>query len=154
MTIQWTLKKIQIKDLKPYEKNPRTINKDQFKQVQSSIQKFGLIDKPIVNQDLTIIGGHQRIQALKKEGIKDVDCWFPERVLDPKEVEECNIRLNKAHGAFDFDMLANEFEIPDLIDWGFDPLEFEGCTIEEEIKDEKKPEKVSKCPHCGLDLKE
>lgn len=152
MTIQWTLKKLQIKDLHPYEKNPRTINKEQFKQVRASVQKFGLIDKPIVNQDLVIIGGHQRIQALKKEGIKEVDCWYPERKLDAKEVEECNIRLNKAHGAFDFDTLANEFEIPDLINWGFDPAEFEDYSIEDVGEEKDKVEKVSKCPHCGLDI--
>jgi len=39
--------------------------------------------------------------------------------LSEKEVEELNIRLNKNTGSWDFDILANEFELPDLFEWGF-----------------------------------
>ena len=64
--INWKLETVLIKDLKNHPKNPRYISKDQFRHLENLINKFGLIDKPIVNLDRTIIGGHQRIQILKK----------------------------------------------------------------------------------------
>ena len=86
-----------------------------------------MIDKPIVNADSanTIIGGHQRKHVLEASGVKEVECWIPDRELTGKEVEELNIRLNKNTGAWDFDVLANEFELDDLLDWGFDKGELD-----------------------------
>jgi len=81
-----------------------------------------MIDKPIVNADSlhTIIGGHQRKHVLEASGVKEIECWIPDRELSDKEVEELNIRLNKNTGSWDFDTLANEFELDDLLEWGFD----------------------------------
>jgi hypothetical protein len=57
--VKWALKELPIKALKEHPKNPRQIGKDQFERLGNLIGKFGLIDKPIINQDMTIIGGHQ-----------------------------------------------------------------------------------------------
>ena len=46
-------------------------------------------------------------------------------MLTDKEVEELNIRLNKNTGNWDFDALANRFEVPDLLEWGFDERELQ-----------------------------
>jgi len=54
-----------------------------------------------------------------------VECWYPSRLLTDKEVEELNIRLNKNTGNWDFDALANGFEVPDLLEWGFDERELQ-----------------------------
>jgi DNA modification methylase len=120
--INWTLQQFNIDDLTDYYKNPRSLSDKEFKQLKTSLDKFGMIDKPIVNADSanTIIGGHQRKHVLEASGVKEIECWIPDRELSDKEVEELNIRLNKNTGSWDFDMLANEFELDDLLDWGFD----------------------------------
>ena len=123
--ITWTLKTFAVDQLTDYYKNPRSLSKDQYTQLKKSLDKFGMIDKPIINLDAahTVIGGHQRLHVLRGDNVKAVECWIPDRELDGKEVEELNIRLNKNTGNWDFDVLANQWEVPDLLNWGFDKFE-------------------------------
>ena len=125
--INWTLKQFRLDELTDYYKNPRSLSEKEFKQLKTSLEKFGMIDKPIVNADSanTIIGGHQRKHVLEATGVSEIECWIPDRELSAKEVEELNIRLNKNTGQWDFDVLANEFELDDLLDWGFDKQELD-----------------------------
>ena len=123
--INWTLQQFRLDELTDYYKNPRSLSEKEFKQLKTSLDKFGMIDKPIVNADSahTIIGGHQRKHVLEASGVKEIECWIPDRELSDKEVEELNIRLNKNTGSWDFDTLANEFELDDLLEWGFSEKE-------------------------------
>jgi hypothetical protein len=144
--IKWHLEARQTSGLKPYHKNPRYIKEEDAKHLKASI---------IVNLDGTIIGGHQRINLMDKKSM--VECWAPDRMLTDEEVEECNIRLNKNQGSFDYDILANEFEVSDLFEWGFSHEEILGKPLmtEEVIKeaDEQiRSKKDKKCPHCGQEL--
>jgi len=125
--ITWTLRTVDISTLTDYYKNPRSLSKAQFDQLKTSLDKFGMIDKPIINLDSanTVIGGHQRLHILRADKVKRVECWYPSRLLTDKEVEELNIRLNKNTGNWDFDALANRFEVPDLLEWGFDERELQ-----------------------------
>jgi len=125
--INWTLRQFRLDELTDYYKNPRSLSEKEFKQLKTSLDKFGMIDKPIVNADSanTIIGGHQRKHVLEASGVKECECWVPDRELTAKEVEELNIRLNKNTGSWDFDTLANEFELDDLLEWGFDKGELD-----------------------------
>lgn len=153
--IQWSLKTLNIKDLKEHSKNPRQIGKDQFDRLGSLIDKFGLIDKPIINLDNTIIGGHQRIKILKKKKLKTVECWVPDRLLEENEVEELMIGVNKFQGMFDWERLANEWEPLDLLKYGFTEEELLGtCKEAEEILEEQqtKQKKSKECPNCGHPL--
>lgn len=130
------IKEIDINLLKPANYNPRQITKKQFKDLKTSIQKFGLIDPIIVNKDLTVIGGHQRLMVCKDLDFKDVPCVVLN--LTKEKEKELNVRLNKSGGEFDMDILANEFEISDLNDWGFSDLELGLKSFdfkEEEVED-------------------
>jgi len=140
--ITWSLKTFQIDELTDYAKNPRSLTKQQFEQLKKSLDKFGLIDKPIINADEknTVIGGHQRLRVLRAEGQKSVECWIPSRELDEKEVEELNIRLNKNTGSWDFDCLANSFELDDLLDWGFDKGELDLDLWAEDAPEDVEPQ--------------
>jgi len=135
MTINWTLTTLKIKDLKPHPSNPRILTKHAADNLQASIDCFGLVEKPIVNLDNIIIGGHQRISLLKKQKIKQVECWIPDRLLDETEVNELMIRLNKNTGAWDWDILSNQFEMEDLSQWGFTDSDFIGRDIAESNSD-------------------
>ena len=75
-----------------------------------------------------------------------------------KQCEQANIVANKAGGSFDFDVLANEFEQVDLLEWGFEPFELgiedmpnflptDGS--EQPRLDQKSP---ITCPHCNMEF--
>jgi DNA modification methylase len=140
--IKWTLKELAIKDLKNHPKNPRQIKKDQLARLAENMNKFGLIDKPIVNADMTIIGGHQRIRILKKQKVKTIECWVAPEQLSDDQVDELCISLNLHGGAWDFDILANEWEPLKLLEYGFTEeqllglAEGEGSKLDDEYESE------------------
>jgi len=138
--IKWHVEKRRVIDLKEWPKNPRKITDKGLVDLVISIDKFGLAEPIIINTDNTICGGHGRKLALTKLGIKEIDCYVPDNTMTDKQFEELNIRLNKnIAGVFDYDILANEFEVDELLDWGFEPLEL-GITEIETIE-----------PHCDED---
>lgn len=151
MAIQWKIEIRPLHKLRPHPNNPRKLSKHDAEHLQKSIEKFGLIDKPIINTDNTIIGGHQRVEILRKMGIKEVECHVPDHTLSQAEINELNIRMNRNHGDFDFDMLANACEFPDIISWGFEPDELIGFEDVEEVStvSEEKDKKKTTCPNCG-----
>jgi hypothetical protein len=53
----------------------------------------------------------------------EIDVRVPERKLTDEEVKELNVRLNRNVAEWDFDVLANEFDLDELRDWGFDEKE-------------------------------
>lgn len=148
--MKWIIQEVEIKKIKFNPKNPRQISTRQAHLLEKLMEKYGLIDKPILNLDLVLIGGHQRIRILKKKKIKKVECWIAERQLEQHELDELCIGLNRNQGNFDFDILANEYEVTDLLNWGFDEKELLGICSEDADEEEKENEKKCKmCPHCG-----
>lgn len=156
--IKWTTEKRIISDLIPHETNPRTMTKKQVSDLKKSLKKFNLAEIPAINTDNTILAGHQRLKVmalLGREG-EEIDVRVPNRPLTSEEAKEYLIRSNKNAGDWDFDILANQFEQEDLLDWGFKDCDFEiqedKETEEEEStfsqKDDTPPKEVI-CPHCG-----
>ena len=122
------IEKIQINKLKAATYNPRQISTKQYKDLKESITKFGLVDPIIVNEYFTenyyvVIGGHQRLKICKELGYKDIGCIILN--LNKEQERELNIRLNKNTGEFDMDILANEFDIDELVDWGFKHIDLD-----------------------------
>lgn len=140
--MNWEIKVVNVEALKGFDKNPRNISQKQFEQLKCSIAKFGLCQPIVVNQDYTVIGGHQRLRSLMDLGEKIIDVYYPDRLLSQKEVEELCIRLNKNNGYFNYDDLANLFEIDDLVDWGFSLDEFQ--IIDSQPPKEEKAQKNCK----------
>ena len=153
--IDWRLQPRKIKDLKPHPDNPRELTKDDYAQLSKNIDKFGLIDKPIINTDNVIIGGHQRVSVLKKAGCKEVICWVPERDLSEEEHRELMIVLNKAQGRWDWDLLGDRFDIPELQEYGFTDEELglgkDELDIDLDEDGSEAPGKkivIMECPEC------
>ena len=122
------IEKIEINKLKAATYNPRQISTKQYKDLKESITKFGLVDPIIVNEYFTenyyvVIGGHQRLKICKELGYKDIGCIILN--LNKEQERELNIRLNKNTGDFDMDILANEFDIEELTDWGFKHIDLD-----------------------------
>lgn len=112
---------INIDDLIFAEYNPRELTKEQYKDLRDSISRFGLVDPLIVNSNPkrknVLVGGHQRARIAKDLGFEKIHCALIN--LDINEEKELNIRLNKNQGQWDWDELANNFEINELKNWGF-----------------------------------
>ena len=115
--------KLKANKLKPATYNPRQISTKQYKDLKNSITKFGLVDPIIVNKDYTVIGGHQRLKVLNEMDLQDIPCVVLD--LSKDEEKELNVRLNKNTGEFDIDILANEFDIDELVDWGFKHIDLD-----------------------------
>ena len=127
------IEKIEINKLKPATYNPRQISTKQYKDLKESINKFGLVDPIIVNKCFTIIGGHQRYKICKDLEYKDIGCIILD--LNKEQERELNIRLNKNTGTFDMDILANEFDIDQLVDWGFKHIDLD-VNIDKIVEDD------------------
>ena len=117
------LEKVKIEQLEPATYNPRQISTKQFNDLKESITKFGMVDPLIVNKCYTIVGGHQRYKICKQLGYKEIGCIILD--LDKEQERELNIRLNKNTGEFDMDILANEFDIQELREWGFKEIDLD-----------------------------
>jgi len=113
---------ILIKDLKPAEYNPRQLSEKQFKDLQASFNHLKILEPAVVNshkgRENVIISGHQRIRVAESLGHKEYPCFLVD--FDIKKEKEANIRMNQNGGGWDFDVLANNFDTIELVEWGFD----------------------------------
>lgn len=124
--IVWKVEKKTVKELVPYEHNPRVIKDKQFNELKKSIEKFGYVDLIIVNSDMTVIGGHQRLKALMEQGKGDevIEVRVPSKQLKESDLQELNIRLNLNKGEFDFSVLQSKaFDVDLLLNSGFEPFQ-------------------------------
>lgn len=124
MKLEWRTERRKIRDLIPWEGNPRKISAKQAEQLKASLDRFGVAAIPVIDADGTIVGGHQRAAILMSEGRGDleIDVRVPTRKLTDEEFAELNLRLNRNLGEWDFDMLAN-FSEDLLLSVGFDEEE-------------------------------
>ena len=121
MLINWETISLTIAELKQYDSNPRQISKKEFSKLVRSIKEDGYHQRIIVDADNRIIGGHSRRNALLKAGYNPTDrieVLRADRELSEDEFKRINIRDNLEYGEFDFEILANCFEIDKLKDWG------------------------------------
>ena len=102
------IKELPLKELKPAAYNPRKKLKKgdkEYEKIKQSLLKFGYVDPIIVNEDLTVIGGHQRLTVLKDLDYETAKCVIVDL---PKEDEKAlNIALNKITGQWDDALLAD-----------------------------------------------
>lgn len=137
--IVWLSKKIKLSKLKDFHKNPRQISKSDFERLVRDIKQDGYHSRVKVDTNDVIIGGHQRKKALLQAGYKEndeIEVLYPNRPLTEEEFERLNIRDNLSFGEFDFDILANEFDQEQLIEWGMPEEWFPEVTHVEGLTDE------------------
>lgn len=152
--LEWHTEKRRIKDLIPFEGNPRKMNQKQVKDLKKSLKKFNLVEIPAIDLDNKIIAGHQRLKILMLlgRGDEEVDVRVPNRKLTDEEFKEYNLRSNKNTGDWDFDLLAN-FDESLLQDVGFESEDLDKIFqlgINEEEFDEEEEIKKIKQPNVKL----
>lgn len=122
-----------IKDIKPYEKNPRK-NDSAVDAVANSISQFGFKVPVVIDNDNVIICGHTRYKAAKKLGLEAVPCVVADDLTE-EQIKAFRLADNKVaeQAEWDFDLLGDEladiFDI-DMTDFGFDFAEEEEEEVE------------------------
>jgi DNA modification methylase len=111
-----------LAQIKANPNNPRTIKDAKFKRLVESIRTFPkmLELRPIVvNDDMIVLGGNMRLKACKEAGIKEVPV-IKASDLSEDEQRQFIIKDNVGFGDWDWDMLANEWDVAELDEWGMD----------------------------------
>ena len=129
---------LKISEVKLNPNNPRLIKDDKFIKLVQSIKDFPeMLDiRPIVvNQDMIILGGNMRFKACKEAGLKEIPVIIADNLSEEKQ-REFLIKDNTSGGEWDFDMLANEWDVEKLEEWGLDIPNFEPDVVLEAEEDD------------------
>lgn len=116
-TQELQMEQVPIGELHPDPANPRRIGDEELESLTRSIKEFGMVD-PILarREDRIVIGGHQRLVAARKLGLKTVPVIFVD--LPQEQARMLNLALNKISGVWDNELLARLMaelkEIPDV----------------------------------------
>lgn len=126
-----------IKDLKPYEKNPR-LNDDAVKYVAESIKEFGFKVPIVIDKDNNIVCGHTRWKACKKLKIETVPCVVADDLTE-EQIRAYRLADNRVAEKAEWDLALLDTELAEIetIDMtllGFDDKEEE--TPQEVVEDD------------------
>ena len=133
------MKIVKITEIKPNPKNPRVIKDNKFEQLKKSIQEFPqmLEKRPLVcftdtDGKFVVLGGNMRLKASKEVGLKELPVILADDWTEEQKAEFL-IKDNIGFGEWDWDSLANEWDVEKLDDWGLDvPITLDDET---ELKD-------------------
>jgi len=126
-----------INEIKPNQNNPRIIKDIKFKQLVKSIQDFPqmLELRPIViDENNMVLGGNMRLKACIEAGLKDVPVKQA-KDLTEEQKKEFIVKDNVGYGEWDWDELANSWNVEELTDWGLDIPNFDVNNLEAEEDD-------------------
>ena len=129
--MEW--KTLSVDTLRPAAYNPRKKLKagdKEYEKIKNSILEFGYVEPIIVNYDMTVIGGHQRLTVLKDLGYTEVQC-VQVHIEDENKVKALNIALNKITGAWNEQLLADLIVDLQSADFNTDFTGFEAPEIEQ-----------------------
>ena len=129
--MEW--KTLSVDALRPAAYNPRKKLKagdKEYEKIKNSILEFGYVEPIIVNYDMTVIGGHQRLTVLKDLEYTEVQCVVV-HIEDEHKVKALNIALNKITGAWNEQLLADLLVDLQSVDFNTDLTGFEAPEIEQ-----------------------
>ena len=156
------IEQVKITDVKPNPKNPRIIKDGKFRKLVQSIQEFPdmLNKRPLivftdVDGKYVVLGGNMRLKALKELKYESVPVIVADEWTEEQK-HEFLIKDNVGFGEWDWDSLANEWEVDKLEEWGLDlPIDL---SVQEEDKEviahEKLQEKFIIPPFSILDTRQ
>lgn len=132
---------VNINEVKPNPKNPRLIKDEKFKKLVKSIQEFPdmLNKRPLIvftdtDGKYVVLGGNMRLKALKELNYKEVPIIVADEWTEEQKAEFL-IKDNVGFGEWDWESLANEWDVEKLDDWGLDlPVDL---SVAEELEAEE-----------------
>ena len=124
--------------------NPRLIKDGRFKKLVKSIQDLpemtearDLLVYPY-GGDYVVIGGNMRLRAYQELGWKEVPCCVLPENMPVDKLREMVIQDNNPFGETDWNMIANEWDVEELKDWGVDlPADWDTSEAEEQKEAEE-----------------
>jgi site-specific DNA-methyltransferase (adenine-specific) len=139
---------IEISKVKSNPNNPRLIKDDKFLKLVKSIKEFPqMLDiRPIVvNDDMVVLGGNMRLKACKEAGLKQIPIIKASQLTEDQQ-REFIIKDNVGFGEWDWQLIANEWDVDQVTEWGLDvpdyKVEPEASEDDYEIPDEVKTDIV------------
>lgn len=139
--IRTDIDEMKLSKIKVNPNNPRIIKDDRFEKLKKSIQEFPAMMelRPIVVDNThTILGGNMRYRVLESLGMKEIpDNWVKYALhLTDEEKRRFIIEDNVPFGEWDYDALANEWDVGELQEWGVDlPVFNESKDLSDNIDD-------------------
>lgn len=146
----WRTERRKVKDLIRYEKNPRKLSDTQLDGLKRSLKKFNIAELPCVNTDGTLVAGNQRVLALSLLGREEelIEVRVPNRPLTEAEFRDYLLTSNRSGGSWDFEKLAAEFNLEELLTSGFDSIDLSNIfddnleIVDDEFDETKELEKA------------
>lgn len=139
-----------IEDLLPNEENPRKIGRKAYEALKKSLVEFPEMKqiRPIVvDEDMHILAGHQRLYALQELQYSDVNV-LQVIGLTKKQKREFMIKDNVSAGDWDTDIIANLWDLDELEGFGVPAFKLPGSGGSGEDGKSYKKHEVT-CPNCG-----
>lgn len=142
--------RIPLKDITPWEKNPRSISPENFAKLKKSIQEDPMMleARPLMinqkNGKNILYGGNMRLKAMKELGWDEAPCHVFKDVEDAVMVKRAFVD-NMEYGEWSHDLIGKFFNKDDILKmelpvvgnlFNFDKIRF---RIEDEKKD---PDKI------------
>lgn len=122
-------------------RNPRTMRKEKFDKLMKSIRDLPEMtearDLLVYPHDgkFVVLGGNMRLRAYRELGWKEVPCCILPEGMPADKLREIVIQDNNPFGETDWDMIANEWDVEELKDWGVDLPESWNTSEAEEQKE-------------------
>lgn len=150
---------VEIKDIIPYENNPR-FNDGAVEAVANSIKEFGFKQPLVLDKNYVVIAGHTRLKASKELGLKRVPCIIADD-LNAEQVQAYRLADNKTGELAEWDFELLSAELDELLDFDIDMEEFgfKDNDNDEISWDEPVPTEFEEretnfvtCPECGCEF--
>jgi ParB-like chromosome segregation protein Spo0J len=102
----------------------------------------------VIDEKNMVLGGNMRLKACIEAGLTDVPVIHANNLSEAQK-KEFIVKDNVGYGEWEWDALANEWNIEDLDNWGLDIPAFANNDIEQ-----PKDNAVggTTCPNCGVTL--
>lgn len=143
--LEWRTERRKVKDLIRYEKNPRKLSATQLDGLKRSLKKFNVAELPCINTDGTLVAGNQRVLALSLlgRGDEEIEVRVPNRTLTNEEFKDYLLTSNRSGASWDFEKLAAEFNLDELLTAGFDSFDLsnifdDNLEVEDDVIDIEK----------------
>jgi hypothetical protein len=169
--------------MKPYHNNPRRISDKQLADLSTWLAELGDLSGIVhdLNSD-QVIGGNQRSKVFDVNACEIVlteqyanpdeqgtvalgyILWQGNKYAyrqvrwDERQCESANVIANRAGGEWDFELLAQNFMVDDLLAWGFEPVELNGMVVPsfEPVDESEQPRLDQRspitCPYCQMEF--
>ena len=126
--------------------NPRDLTNDGFELAKKSIAEFPemLQVRTLVvvhkNDRYVTIGGNQRLRAMRDLGYTEAPCMVVN--WNDDQIQRFIIADNLEYGVWNYDMLANDWESEQLIEWGLELPDYDGEILNKEQIDSEYTNKI------------